>query len=129
MLDELSDGWLRAKETERAAIEARRIIEDKLLSLIGIPETFDGTENVNTGVYKIKVVGRMTRNVDGDHLNEIAIKNGLELHLASLFRFMPEINMQAWAPADPSIATPLLDAITTTPGRAFFTIVKENKNG
>ena len=126
MLDDLSARWLRAKEIERQSIEERRKIEDKLMSLIGIPETLDGTETAETGAYKIKVVGRMNRKVDADKLNELAIENGLEAHLQNLFRWKPEINMKAWVAADNSITSPLLDAITTTPGRASFTITKEN---
>lgn len=122
MLDDLSARWLRAKEIERVAIEERRKVEDQLLSLIGIPETLDGTETADTGAYKIKVVGRMNRKVDADKLNELAIENGLEAHLQNLFRWKPEINAKAWAAADNAITSPLLDAITTTPGRASFTI-------
>jgi len=125
MLDELSQKWLRAKEIEREAIEERRQIEDKLLSLIGVPETLEGTETANTGEYKIKIVGRMNRKVDADKLHELAIENGLEAHLQNLFRWKPEINAKAWAAADEAITKPLLDAITTTPGRASFAITKE----
>lgn len=125
MLDDLSNRWLRAKEIERQAVEERRRIEDQMLSLVGIPETLDGTETVETGAYKIKIVGRMNRKVDDDKLNELAIENGLESHLQNLFRWKPEINAKAWAAADQAITSPLLDAITTTPGRASFTITKE----
>lgn len=127
MLDDLSARWLRAKELERQVTEERRKIEDEMLSLIGIPETLEGTENANTGAYKIKIVGRMNRKVDADKLHEIAVENGLEAHLQNLFRWKPEINAKAWAAADQSITNPLLDAITTTPGRASFTITKENE--
>lgn len=125
MLDDLSDAWLRAKEIERVAIEERRKIEDRLLSLIGVPETLDGTETAHTGAHKIKIVGRMNRKIDADKLHELAIENGLEAHLQNLFRWKPEINMKAWSAADEAITKPLLDAITTTPGRASFTITKE----
>lgn len=125
MLDELSHNWMRAKELERIAIEERRQIEDKLLSLIGVSETLEGTETANTGEYKIKIVGRMNRKVDADKLHELAIENGLEAHLQNLFRWKPEINAKAWAAADEAITKPLLDAITTTPGRASFAITKE----
>jgi hypothetical protein len=127
MLDELARNWQRAKELERIAIEERRKIEDQLLSLIGIAETMEGTETANTGAYKIKIVGRMSRKVDADKLNELAIENGLEAHLQTLFRWKPEINAKAWAGADEAITRPLLDAITTTPGRASFTITKETE--
>lgn len=126
MLDDLSIEWIAAKEAERVAVERRRQIEDKLLSLIGIAENLDGTEIANTGAYKIKVVGRLNRKVDGDLLQAVARENGLEAHLPSLFRWKPEINLTIWKAADKSITGPLLTAITTTPGRPSFTITKEN---
>ena len=124
-LDTAAAEWLAAKEAEKAATERRRQIEDRLLSLIGIAENMEGTENVETdGGYKIKITGRMSRRVDGDKLQEIAAEAGLTEHLSSLFRWKPEINMSAWKNADESITTPLLGGITTTPGRASFNITK-----
>jgi hypothetical protein len=125
-LTELSQLWLQAKEQERMAVEARRIYEDRLLSLIGIAENLEGTENTKTDSgYSIKVVGRLNRKVDADKLQELALEAGLQDHLSSLFRWKPEINAALWKAADSSITTPLLGAITTTPGRPSFTITKE----
>ena len=127
-LETYSQQWLEAKQAEREAVELRRKAEDKLLSLIGIPENLDGTETVETdGGYKLKIVGRMNRKVDGDRVQEIAAEEGLTQHLASLFRWKPEINMAVWKKAKKTITTPLLGGITTTPGRASFTITKEAK--
>lgn len=126
-LETCSLQWLDAKQAEREAVELRRDAENKLLSLIGIAENFDGTETVETDSgYKLKIVGRMNRKVDGDRLQEIAAEAGLTEHLPSLFRWKPEINMSAWKNADESITTPLLGGITTTPRRASFTITKED---
>ena len=117
-----------AKEAERQATEHRRELEDAMLSLIGISEAMEGTENAEApGGYRIKVTGRMNRRVDGDKLQEIAAENGLTEHLASLFRWKPDINMSAWKSADETITRPLMDAITTTPGRPSFSITKEEK--
>ena len=123
---ELCQLWIQAKEDERTAIEHRRAYEDKLLSLIGIAENFEGTENAEApGGYKIKVTGRMARKVDSDALQELAAEAGLTEHLSSLFRWKPEIDAKAWKAADSSITTPLMGAITTTPSRASFSITKE----
>ena len=125
-LNELSALWLAAKETERIAVDERRKVEDRLLSLIGIAENLEGTESAFTDEgYAIKVVGRMNRKVDSEKLQLLAIEAGLEQHLSSLFRWKPEINATLWKAADPSITTPLLGAITTMPGRPSFTITKE----
>ena len=127
-LETCSQQWLDAKQAEREAVERRRDAEDKLLSLIGIAENMDGTENVETDSgFKLKIVGRMNRKVDGDRVQEIASEEGLTEHLSGLFRWKPEINMSAWKKADEKITTPLLGGITTTPGRASFTITKEAK--
>ena len=126
-LETYSQRWLEAKQAEREAVERRRDAENKLLSLIGIAENMEGTETVETDSgYKLKIVGRMNRKVDGDRVQEIAAEEGLTEHLPSLFRWKPEVNMSAWKNADESITTPLLGGITTTPGRASFTIKKES---
>jgi hypothetical protein len=121
MLDDLAKKWLNAKEVEAMAVARRRKLEDELTSLIGVAENMEGTENVETdGGHTIKITGRINRKVDGARIQEIAAEEGLEEHLASLFRWKPEINMKAWQNADKSITGPLLRGITTQPGRASF---------
>ena len=124
-LEQLSAEWLAAKETERQAVEFRRQCEDRLLSLIGIVDGFEGTQTAEAPGYKIKMVGRMNRKVDGDKLQEIAAEHGLTEHLHDLFRWKPEINAKTWKSAAEEITRPLLGAITTTPGRVSFTITQE----
>lgn len=122
----LSQEWLELKELEKQATENRRKVEDKLLSLLSIPETLDGTENfeLESG-YKVKIVGRMVRKVDADKLQELAAEHGLSEHLSSLFRWSADINSAVWKATSESITNPLLDAITTKAGRPSFTITKE----
>jgi hypothetical protein len=121
-LSDLSAQWIAAKDAEKASQDARRLIEDKMLSLIGLPEAFDGTQNAAAGEYKIKLVGRLNQKIDADKLQQIAMEAGLSEHLASLFRWKPEINARVWKAADESITNTLLEAITTTPGRPSFAI-------
>lgn len=122
----LSQEWLELKEAEKQATERRRLVEDKLLSLLGIPETLDGTENFELGSgYKVKVIGRMVRKVDSEKLQELAAEHGLTEHLSSLFRWSADINSAVWKASSESITKPLLDAITTKAGRPSFTITKE----
>lgn len=116
--------WIAAKADEAAATKRRRDIEDKLVKQFEIPEGLEGTKNLEADSYKIKIEGRINRKVNGDKLQELAAEHGLTDHLASLFRWKPEIAMTAWKAADASITTPLLDAITATPGRPSFTITK-----
>ena len=114
--------WIEAKAAESAAIKQRREIEDKLVKQFDIPENLDGTKNIDADTFKIKIEGRINRKVNADKLQELAAEHGLTDHLSSLFRWKPEIAMTAWKAADASITTPLLDAITATPGRPSFTI-------
>lgn len=116
--------WIDAKAEEAAATKRRRQIEDQLVKQFQIPEGLEGTKNIEAEQYKIKIEGRINRKVNGDKLQELAAEHGLSEHLTSLFRWKPEINMTVWKAADASITTPLLDAITATPGRPSFTIVK-----
>lgn len=125
-LSELAAIWQEAKEAESRAVQARRECEDKMASLIGIPETLEGTETAQApGGWTIKVVGRINRAVNGDMLQEIAAEHGLTDHLPHLFRWKAELNMGAWKAAAPEITRPLADAITAKPGRPSFTITKE----
>jgi hypothetical protein len=117
--------WLDAKAAETAAIKTRRDLEDAMVKSFGVAETLEGTLNFDADTYKVKIEGRINRKINADKLQELAAENGLSDHLASLFRWKPEINAFAWKAAKPEITTPLLDAITATPGRPSFTITKE----
>lgn len=119
--------WLDAKETERQAAEARRLIEDELIAELGIAETDEGSRTVKADGYKVKVTCRMNRTIDAEALQEIAAEAGLTAHLGELFRWKPEINAKAWKETDESITAPLLGAITTKPGRPSFSIELNDK--
>lgn len=114
--------WLEAKEAERAAVEKRRVIEDQLLSLIGLSETFEGTKNAEQDGYKVKIVGRMNRKVDSDALQDLAREHGLETFLTSLFKWEADLKLTAWKATDKSITDLLAPAIITKPGRPSFSI-------
>lgn len=119
--------WIAAKETERKAVERRREIEDLILAQVGASNQ-EGTRTISiraSADYEIKLVTRFTRKVDSDLLQEIAAENDLSAHLRTLFRWKPELNAKAWDKASDEITKPLSGAITTTPGRPSFTIVKE----
>lgn len=121
-LSQIAAEWREAKHAEQIAVDRRRQLEDQMLSLIGLPEAFEGTENAEAPGFKIKLVGRMNRTIDGDKLQEIAAENGLTEHLSALFRWKPAIDARAWKAADETITRPLLGAITTKPGRPSFSI-------
>lgn len=127
-LDELARQWSDAKTDEAIAVAKRRTIEDRLVELLEIPETKEGTTNASTEQgWAIKVVGRLNRKIDTERLQELAAEHGLSEHLSSLFRWSADINAAAWKAAAQSITAPLTGAITTTPGRPSFTITKKDK--
>lgn len=123
----LVNAWTSAKKAEAEAVEWRRRTEDAMLAIFKIDDDFQGTENFGVGDYKVKVVGRLNRKIDSEKLQDLAAEHGLSEHLAGLFRWKPEINSTAWKAADKSITQPLLDAITTTPGRPSFAITTKEQ--
>lgn len=118
--------WLTAKAKEAEATAERRELEDQMVAQFKVPSTLDKTANFEADGYKIKIEGRINRRINSDKLQEIAVEHGLMAHLECLFRWKPEINVAIWKSTDPSITSPLLDAITATPGRPSFTIVKKD---
>jgi len=122
-MNELAKMWLRAKQAEKDATEDRRDIEDHIKKLARIADSLDSTETVEPGQYVIKIAGRIDRKVDGEKVQELAAEHGLSEHLATLFRWKPEINMSAWKAADETITGPLAGAITAKPGRPSFSII------
>jgi hypothetical protein len=126
-MSDIYSEWIFAKETERAAVERRREIEDLILAQVGASNA-EGTRTISicaTNNYEIKLVTRFTRKIDSDLLQEIAAEHDLSAYLPTLFRWKPELNAKAWDKAASEITRPLLGAITTTPGRPSFTITKE----
>lgn len=118
----LAAEWVKAKEAERVAVEARRALEDRMCSLFGIPETLDGTEKLEHEGYEVKIVGRMNRKVNTELLNELSAQEGLQTYIYNLFRWTAELREGAWKNTSPEITSKLAGAITTTPGRPSFSI-------
>jgi hypothetical protein len=120
---ELAQMWLRAKQEEKDATEDRRDIEDHIKKLARISDQLDSTETVGAAGFEIKIEGRIDRKVDSEKLQMLATEAGLSDHLATLFRWKPEINMSVWKAADETITGPLAGAITAKPGRPSFKII------
>lgn len=117
--------WLDAKKLETAAVAERRQLEDQMIDMFEVPKNLDGTVKQEIDDYSIKIEGRINKKIDADKLQMLAAEAGLSDHLSSLFRWKPEINAKAWNAANEAVTKPLLDAITSTPGRPTFTITKE----
>lgn len=117
--------WLDAKKLEAAVVAERRQLEDQMVEMFSVPKDLDGTMKAEADGYKIKMEGRINKKIDADKLQMLAAEAGLSEHLSSLFRWKPEINAKAWNSAADAVTKPLLDAITSTPGRPTFTITKD----
>ena len=126
-MEQMAAEWLEAKEAERVAIEARRAVEDQLIQMFRISEQMEGTFNAKTQTgHAIKIVGRLSRKVDAEKVQELAAEHGLTEHLSSLFRWKPEINLTAWKATSPEITAVLADAVTVSASRPSFSITLEN---
>ena len=126
-LTTLSAEWLVLKSQEKEIIESRRKVEDKLFSLIGLPQNLNSTKHIDHDFYDIKVTGRAVKKVDADLLQELAQENDLSDQLSYLFRWKPEVNTKNWNTADDRTKNFLADAITTTPSRPSFSITTKEE--
>ena len=122
-LKTLSQRWIHYKANEEIATTERRKIEDQMVKLLAIPESFESTETAEPEGFVVKIAGRIDRKVDGEKVQELAAEHGLTDHLAKLFRWKPEINMAIWKTTDATITGPLAGAITAKPGRPSFKII------
>lgn len=112
----LQKEWQAAKLAETEAVKKRREIEDQLIAHYGVTGVDEGTATHDN----FKITTRMTRKVDGDKLQEIAMENGTSDQLSVLFRWSPSINMAVWKASSETITKPLEAAITTKPSRPSF---------
>jgi hypothetical protein len=111
---------MRYKAEEERAACSRREIEAMLGA--DIPEQWEGSKTTTEGRFKVNVMRRFNRKVDGDLLQDIAREKGLMDHLSTLFRWKPEIDAKAWKLADETVTKELAGAIVTTPGKPSFKI-------
>ena len=118
--EEALELWLRYKAEEEQAVTRRREIEAMLAA--DIPEQWEGSKTTTEGRFKVTVMRRLNRKVDGDLLQDIAREKGLMDHLSTLFRWKPEIDAKEWRLADETVTKELARAIVTTPGKVSFKI-------
>jgi hypothetical protein len=110
------------KAAEAQAVKDRRDIEDAMTIALKVNPLSEGTINRDTDTHKVKIVCRHNVKVDADLAQEIAAEHGAQDHLATLFRWKPEVNVSAWKSAPHEITQALARAITTTPGRPSYSI-------
>jgi len=126
-IEKLIIEWLSAKQAEAEAVEHRRAIEDDLTAALKVDPQHEGVVSHKFDAYTVKITSRLTRKIDADKLQEIAAEHDLTSHLSELFRWKPEIDIRAWKASADSVTKPLLQAITTTPGRPSYSITAISK--
>ena len=124
-LQKLSAEWLEAKIAEQDVTEKRRLIEDEICRLLEVQQGDEGTKKVEAEPYIIKITSRLHRKVDADLAQEIAAEHDMQDHLSLLFRWKPELKMSAWDGVGDNVKSVFSRAITSTPGRPTFAIIKE----
>ena len=122
-MNALYEKWIELKNLEKETADLRRLLEDVLIHKLNISDSFEGTMSVISDDIKVKIIGRMTRKIDSDKLQELANENGIDI--STLFRWKPEINTLVWKATHDDITKHLMGAITTVPARASFSITKE----
>jgi hypothetical protein len=122
-LKTLSAEWLHHKTIEEKAVIERRKVEDLIVKLLALPESFESTETAEPQGFVVKISGRIDRKVDSEKLQMLATESGMTEHLSTLFRWKPELNLTMWKATDPDITRPLAGAITAKPGRPSFKII------
>lgn len=122
-INELSERWINAKADEASAIARRRALEDLLVAELAVDENVEGTINAKAGIHAIKITTRLTRKVDGEKLQLLALENGISHDvLQQLFRWKPELALREWKAAENEVRAALAGAITTSAGRPSVSI-------
>lgn len=129
-MKELLQQWLDAKETERAAVEKRRSIEDRLSELLASEMPADGQKTIKAEGFAVKVTSRITYKVNGEALQEIASKKSIPLPmLQQAFKWKCEVIGKGWNELEKGIQSALSDAVTAEKGRPSYQITINTKEG
>jgi len=127
-LEQLASDWLSAKETENDAVADRRSIEDQMAIMLKVDHTKDSSKSHHVGYFECKVTTRLTRKIDSELVQEIAQEYQLQDQLSILFRWKPDLNLNAWKSAPDEYKNVLIKAITTTASRPSFSISLKSKD-
>ena len=129
-MKELLQQWLDAKEVERAAVEKRRSIEDRLSELLASEMPADGQKTIKADGFAVKVTSRITYKVNGEALQEIASKKGIPLPmLQQAFKWKCEVIGKGWNELEKGVQSALSDAVTTEKSRPSYQITINTKEG
>ena len=129
-MKELLQQWLDAKETERAAVEKRRAVEDRLSEMLASEMPADGQKTIKADGFAVKVTSRIVYKVNGEALQEIASKKSIPLPmLQQAFKWKCEVIAKGWNELEKGIQSALSDAVTAEKGRPSYQITINTKEG
>lgn len=117
--------WRKYKQVEIIAIEGRRAVEDKILSLIGIGEGNEKTEKIISEWFELKITPRFVYKIDEKKLSEIEKEKDISQLLGTVIKLKPEISVSEWKKTDQKILDLISDAVTITTGRHSFTLTQK----
>jgi len=124
-LDSLLVKWHLAKQVEQEAIRHRRDVEDLIKSVIGFEEGRESRVTLGFQNGRMTITGRLDRKVDTHLVRQLAKENRLEDWLEHLFRWKAEVDVRIWRTAPEYVTQTFAPAITTKPGRATFSLEKQ----
>jgi hypothetical protein len=121
-IEEMVQAYQNAKEQEQAAIEARRLLEEKILAYM--PHKDEGsTSLVLDDGRKVSATFKVTRKVDSDSLT--SAWNTLSDHAKKAFKWKAEVDtkpMKALQMADEAAYLAASQFITATPAKPAISV-------
>lgn len=122
IIDELEDQWLQLKSQEKEAQRQRRIVEDKISSLLNVQSGYEGTKRLS----KLKISWSVNRMVDFATISEILEKSNPDY--ARFFSLSASLNLKEWRAAPEMVQSIFAEAITAKPTRPTFTQTEEKND-
>jgi len=120
-IDQLADKWQRYKTVETNAVAERKAIELELMELIEIRD--EGTTTEETEHYSIKTVGKLTRSLDADLLQDDW--DNLPTAITNCVKWKPQVDTAALRilEGEHNELSPLLAKyMTTKPAKPSFKV-------
>jgi hypothetical protein len=122
-LTELAREWLRAKAREAAANKERIAIEERMLPFLEKKDEGSRTTETPDG-WKISCTQKMTRKLDLDAYDRVAIKIPINMRPIKVTRSLDEKGAKWLADNEPDIFAILAPCITTTPAKPSIAVAR-----
>lgn len=117
-IDQLADQWQQQKLIEKAAAEKRKAIELQMQELIDIK--LEGSTTEETDHYTIKTVGKVTRTLDADLLQEDW--QNLPKAVQDCVKWKPQVDTKSLRALEAIDNMTIARYMTTKPAKPSFSI-------